>query len=168
MDRCGHETKYLVWTKWGNDGESFESGRTELREQCADCGRLLAGARRHSLAGRNTPWVDLGGLKLREQKRQEALRVQQEEWEERRRQYEADRQAHRERYRAYLLTPQWREKRELVIRHADGLCQGCGIQPAEQVHHLTYQNIGNEFLWELRAVCKDCHERVHSEDMGEA
>jgi hypothetical protein len=34
------------------------------------------------------------------------------------------------------------------------------------VHHVTYKNMGNEFLWELRAICAVCHERVH--DISEA
>jgi 5-methylcytosine-specific restriction endonuclease McrA len=30
------------------------------------------------------------------------------------------------------------------------------------VHHLTYQNAGNEFLWELVAICRECHARYHA------
>lgn len=171
MEKCLHASKNLVWTKCGHDGEPFKSGRTELREQCADCGKLFGGARRKSLAGPDTPWVDAEGLKFRERQRQEAFRRQTEEWHARRERFaedearrEMERQAYRAWYHAYLKTPAWAEKRDLVIRHAEGLCQGCGIQPAEQVHHLTYLNAGNEFLWELRAVCCECHERAHESE----
>ena len=30
-----------------------------------------------------------------------------------------------------------------------------------QCHHLTYENVGEEFLFELVALCSDCHERLH-------
>ena len=33
--------------------------------------------------------------------------------------------------------------------------------PATQAHHLTYEHMGDEFLWELKAVCRPCHERWH-------
>jgi 5-methylcytosine-specific restriction endonuclease McrA len=112
--------------------------------------------------------VDVEGLRLREQQRQETFRAEIKKWERRReedaKREEVERECRRARYHEYLQSPEWRAKRDLVIRHADGLCQGCGIQPAEQVHHLTYQNIGNEFLWELRAVCRECHARVHEGD----
>lgn len=33
-------------------------------------------------------------------------------------------------------------------------------------NHLTYKNMGDEFLWELRAVCPSCHTRAHTERRG--
>ncbi len=64
-------------------------------------------------------------------------------------------------YEAYLRTPEWKAKSRLVIERAGGVCEGCGIERATQTHHLTYTHVGNEFLWELRAVCRGCHERWH-------
>lgn len=65
-------------------------------------------------------------------------------------------------YDNYLRSPEWREKRKRVLRRANGECEGCGDNYAVQVHHLTYEHVGDEFLWELRAVCPACHERVHA------
>lgn len=67
------------------------------------------------------------------------------------------------RYDAYMRSPQWREKRDAVMRRAGGFCEGCGKERATQVHHLTYAHLCAEFLWELRAVCTPCHERIHQE-----
>jgi 5-methylcytosine-specific restriction endonuclease McrA len=64
-------------------------------------------------------------------------------------------------YSQYLQSPAWRKKRDLVIRRAKGMCEGCGEKPVDQVHHLTYDHAGDEFLWELVAVCRPCHDRVH-------
>jgi 5-methylcytosine-specific restriction endonuclease McrA len=51
-----------------------------------------------------------------------------------------------------------------VIERADGLCEGCRSAEAVHVHHLTYKHCGNEFLWELVAICRECHERVHGRE----
>jgi 5-methylcytosine-specific restriction endonuclease McrA len=66
-------------------------------------------------------------------------------------------------YASYLRSPAWKAKREKVLTRANGHCEGCGENTATQVHHLTYQNIYKEFLWELVAICDDCHDRVHQD-----
>jgi 5-methylcytosine-specific restriction endonuclease McrA len=66
-------------------------------------------------------------------------------------------------YDRYLKTPDWLRKRDLVFARANGICEGCGVRPAEQVHHRTYDHVGNEFLFELVALCGACHDRIHDE-----
>jgi 5-methylcytosine-specific restriction endonuclease McrA len=67
-------------------------------------------------------------------------------------------------YDDYLSSPEWRKKREAVLRRADFLCEGCGDATATQVHHLTYERVANEMLFDLVAVCPDCHNRLHAKD----
>jgi hypothetical protein len=90
---------------------------------------------------------------------------QQVEWEHEQAVREAQRQRESERwwaqYNAYLESPQWRRRRELVLSRAGGVCEGCGERRAVQVHHRTYEHVRNELLWELVAVCEDCHRRCH-------
>lgn len=64
-------------------------------------------------------------------------------------------------YRAYLRTPEWQERRLLVLQRAGYICEGCLKAPATQVHHMSYEHCGDEFAWELRAVCDPCHDRYH-------
>ena len=66
-----------------------------------------------------------------------------------------------ERYDAYLDSPAWAHRRQLVLRRAGGICEGCGTEPAREVHHLTYQRVGHEMLFDLVAVCADCHRAIH-------
>jgi hypothetical protein len=66
-------------------------------------------------------------------------------------------------YNQYLKSPAWRERAAMVKRRSGGMCEGCGARAAVQVHHETYAHVGNEFLWELRAICNVCHERIHGE-----
>jgi hypothetical protein len=78
---------------------------------------------------------------------------------------EQERQAQNEEwwrwYNTYLLSPEWQRLREQILHRANGRCEGCGQRKAVQVHHLTYEHVGQEFLWELRAVCNECHDRLH-------
>jgi 5-methylcytosine-specific restriction endonuclease McrA len=64
-------------------------------------------------------------------------------------------------YNQYLKTPQWERKRHAVMKRSQGICEGCRVNKAVQVHHLTYEHVGDEFLWELVAVCRMCHSRIH-------
>lgn len=71
----------------------------------------------------------------------------------------------KQRYDEYLETDEWKVRRELVILRSQGICEGCRRNRASQVHHTTYQNVGEEFLFELVAVCRDCHDRYHKKVM---
>lgn len=64
-------------------------------------------------------------------------------------------------YRRYLQTAEWKERAESVMRRAGRMCEGCRKNPAIHVHHTTYAHVGAELLWELRAVCAQCHHRAH-------
>lgn len=67
-------------------------------------------------------------------------------------------------YERYLQTPKWKAKRDLVMRRACGICEACLEASATEVHHTTYRHVGNEPLFELRAVCGDCHESITKMD----
>lgn len=67
-------------------------------------------------------------------------------------------------YKSYLQTPRWQKKRMLVIARDNGVCQSCLVKPATQAHHLTYDRLYNEPLFDLIAVCKECHESIHGGD----
>lgn len=64
-------------------------------------------------------------------------------------------------YREYLNSDIWKLKRKGVLIRDENLCQECKIKPAEEVHHKTYENLYNEPLEDLIAVCKDCHKEIH-------
>jgi 5-methylcytosine-specific restriction endonuclease McrA len=64
-------------------------------------------------------------------------------------------------YNKYLQSDDWKAKRGKVLERCDGLCEGCREAPATQVHHLTYNHVGDELLYELVGICDACHERVH-------
>lgn len=74
----------------------------------------------------------------------------------------ADDSAFWQAYEKYLVSPKWQERRKKVLSRAAGLCEGCRENAATQVHHLSYEHVGDEFLFELVAVCDACHEKLHA------
>ncbi len=69
-----------------------------------------------------------------------------------------------ESYSKYLASPEWVKKRKKVLKRSQGICEGCGEKEAAEVHHISYENVGNEFLFELVAICSECHDRIHPEN----
>jgi 5-methylcytosine-specific restriction endonuclease McrA len=75
---------------------------------------------------------------------------------------EREREQRRSDYYQYIQGSVWRRKRALVLRRCHGVCESCGEAPATQVHHTVYpENFGDEPLWDLRGVCRPCHELIH-------
>jgi 5-methylcytosine-specific restriction endonuclease McrA len=67
-------------------------------------------------------------------------------------------------YNAYLASPEWKAKRELVWKRDNYKCQACLTGRAQQVHHKTYGNVdfkGNEPCFDLVSICKPCHDLIH-------
>lgn len=67
-------------------------------------------------------------------------------------------------YKVYLRSDKWREKRERVLVRDNYQCQACRAAPATQVHHKTYKHVFDELLWELESICNDCHTRITAMD----
>jgi hypothetical protein len=156
---CSHPRVQMVWTKVGNTGDPLPG--QQLRSQCLDCGQLSTEQHRHALATPNTRVVNLELLNRGIEAREQYWREQSERY---RRNRESEKQEWWAWYSTYLQSDEWRIRRALVLRRANDICEGCRDAPATQVHHLTYAHVGNEFLWELVAICDDCHERYHEID----
>jgi 5-methylcytosine-specific restriction endonuclease McrA len=156
-DHAGAEKRRRVLT----------SGQVRVERQCPRCGHSLGAVKRHPLE--SAPASALPDY-------DEDL--QRQWWERRSARQQALMQASRQResaqwwaqYEAYLLTPAWQDRRRRVLERDGRVCQGClgrsGL-PATQAHHLTYEHVGAEFLWELVAVCTECHRRLHPDRLEE-
>ena len=124
-------------------------GRRVVWRQCIECGHYPGNAL-PAEQGHGAP----DGDEELEQRYEQARREERETIIE----------MHRFDYRAYLQTPEWRARARLVMERAGGFCEGCRKRRADAVHHTTYRNIGNEFLFELLALCHACHARWHGHD----
>lgn len=146
------------------------SGSIQVKEQCQSCGNVNPSA--------------LGGF-TKEQK--DRLPLLDENLRQRRydsirechrathakitlnkgQQYEKKKQDRREawfqQYNKYLDSPEWRRKRELVLKRDNYLCQCCLKNTATQVHHKSYEFVdmeGGEPAFDLVSICPPCHERI--------
>jgi 5-methylcytosine-specific restriction endonuclease McrA len=67
------------------------------------------------------------------------------------------RAARREAWALYLASREWVVLRRSVFQRAHGTCERCYVQPATQVHHVTYIRRFKELADDLRAICEGCH-----------
>jgi 5-methylcytosine-specific restriction endonuclease McrA len=140
---------------------TIAGGATQFRQQCLTCGELIGQAISRASVPPNVPPND-DGLAERYRKHRQA------EYKSIIQRHVRKQKAHdtewRAKYETYLQSPEWKAKRDKVLKRADGKCEGCGERPASEVHHLTYAHVCEEFLFELVALCTDCHARVHHGD----
>lgn len=61
---------------------------------------------------------------------------------------------------------QWKAMRAARLRHDGGLCVFCKCA-AEEVHHVSYENVGEERIEDLRSLCRTCHDACTQLEYGE-
>lgn len=150
---CSHSQKELRQKR--NKG-----GALQYIDQCLRCGRSVGQFRKHSQVVDAPLWdYTLEDKYSDSYKRERAAIIQKHVRIQRNRTVGFWKQ-----YDEYLKSPDWIARREKVFERAKGLCEGCRAKKATQVHHLTYLHVYNEFLFELVAVCDECHERLHAND----
>lgn len=60
-------------------------------------------------------------------------------------------------YKRYLKSDKWDTIRNAIIERDNYRCAICSSRDNLHVHHLTYENVGNEKDEELITLCKGCH-----------
>jgi hypothetical protein len=135
----------------------YSNGTVVAAVQCLHCGR----------ATRNIPTrnVNLNALAPWDAELPERWRERVNAYYQSRR--EQQNQAWWNEYSRHLASPEWQSLRQRVFARANGLCEGCRLRPPVQVHHLTYERLGREMLFDLAAVCLECHESIHGRPIGD-
>jgi 5-methylcytosine-specific restriction endonuclease McrA len=166
LDPCDHEHVDIRAVTCSN-------GAIQYVKQCLNCGEKVGTAMRHAdvaAARGNLEFIapfddalrDRGRAKRDDYRRvmpadeRMAIRAQ-----ERAESFQVQRARLGDWYREYLKSDEWAEKRTLVMYRAGGICEGCRSRKASVVHHLNYDHVGNELLFELVALCRGCHDRCH-------
>jgi hypothetical protein len=62
-------------------------------------------------------------------------------------------------YRAYLRSQAWQQTREKAFEHYGRRCAVCNTKWRLQVHHLTYERLGHEYMSDLRILCWRHHKK---------
>jgi hypothetical protein len=68
-------------------------------------------------------------------------------------------------YTDFLTTPYWKSIAKYVKERDGNRCVKCGADRRLHVHHLNYQNHGDELhhLDDLICVCRKCHRELHGD-----
>ena len=65
-----------------------------------------------------------------------------------------------QKYKAYLCSREWAEKRQAVVKRANGVCERCGLSKVEEIHHKSYDRLFDEPVEDLQGLCAACHKYV--------
>ncbi len=149
--KCAHDS-------WTAAPHQFGAGKVHIIDD-RDPGKLFCGRQLKDVTGK--PSADKPTCKVCLE-RVVSRPEQEKRWASQKAESEAKNERWWAWYDSYLKTEKWHAKRRAVIKRAVGICEGCLFAKATQVHHLTYFHVGEELLFELRAVCDDCHERAHT------
>lgn len=141
----------------------------QIRMQCLDCGRSIGNAIAHNKVHPET----LAALQPFDEELRDSLFNQRlasqavsnrQKAEDIAAQAQRTLEARKQQYAEYLKSERWRQKRRQVIDYQKGTCRGCLSAPIEEVHHLSYDNIGDELLFQLVGLCRPCHAKAHKLD----
>lgn len=67
-------------------------------------------------------------------------------------------------YDRYLHSPHWQETKQKRLDLDEHKCAFCKSTENLNVHHLTYDRIGNENVrHDLVTLCQDCHKKLHEQ-----
>lgn len=153
--QCQHTEKAVYRLRIAN-------GAVQVRECCSACGQGFGSA----MSQKDKAWVEaLPWLpdELAESYDSRRFAEKQRMLVDLARKQYAERGAFTKSYSEYLTSPEWQTKRQLVLKRCGGTCEGCGVKPATEVHHWTYQHLFDELLFELYGLCHGCHERITQE-----
>lgn len=67
-------------------------------------------------------------------------------------------------YEKYISSPGWGRKRKERLFIDKHRCRTCGLSHEEgtslEVHHVSYENFGDEPMSDLITLCRQCHEAI--------
>jgi len=67
------------------------------------------------------------------------------------------------RYQRVLCSALWWERKAELIEVRGCCCEWCGADDEEiELHHLSYEHLGDERDDELVLLCVDCHRQAHA------
>ena len=62
-----------------------------------------------------------------------------------------------EKYQAVLSSERWKNLKDLFIRAQNGKCGRCNKSGKLELHHKTYERLGDEKYSDLELLCASCH-----------
>ena len=148
-----------------------DTGRLTLYEQCIECGKKnkTKGAIKHDLIPNLRDKIAFGEINKYDaeladevgfvfEKYNKYLQIKREQ------NIEKENFSKKILHQNHINSDKWKAMRLKVLKRDDYTCRGCLENPATEVHHITYANLGDEFMFELMSLCRECHSRFHKKD----
>jgi len=135
------------------------NGGYTLQKQCFSCGLKDGKFYKFELVGGGKAVERLPDFNKEletqyyERKREKSIK----EWESKRLE---KRQEFFDEYQVYLQSEKWKTKRLKVLERDNYKCKACESNKATQVHHMSYEFVYDEPLFDLISVCKRCHDKI--------
>ena len=130
-------------------------GRKQLCTQCLECGSKTDGSKWLPQAG-----IDMSKVVAFDECLAETYKAEQNR--NRTKKLASERRERHEEYERYIReSDDWWDIRTKVMQRDDHLCQSCRENTAEEVHHKDYTHLYDEVLYDLVAVCRTCHAKIH-------
>ena len=158
---CAHENKSYCWRVLSN-------GQRRFGIQCLRCGSWYAVSTKKlhpqilDAPDYDEKITNAWDEKIKEYYNFDGVRRQKE--------FEAKKESFREALAEYYQSEEWIRKRGLRHRLNEklfnGLCEMCFGQSATTIHHMTYDRLYNEWIFDLAAICQDCHASLHPHMQG--
>lgn len=64
-------------------------------------------------------------------------------------------------YLQYIKSKEWREFRQIALKHYNYCCAACNAKENLEVHHIHYETLGNESVEDVQILCENCHKKLH-------
>jgi len=143
LPECDHPERVIVQ-------RTYKNGAQVVGPQCQVCGQFTAIKKSTVEDPNSLPRYSLQIKEERSQELREAGRRSLKGW------WEV--------YAQYLNSDEWKSRRVQVMARCLGICEACNICDAVEVHHLTYDHVGCEPLFDLVGLCVGCHEGITDMD----
>lgn len=77
---------------------------------------------------------------------------------------------YRQAYKEYMMSDEWRRKREEIYKKKKGVCQICNkkLGNSYHVHHKNYKHLGKELEGDLMLLCEQCHMKIHHREKSKS
>lgn len=67
-----------------------------------------------------------------------------------------------EEYKRYIKSPQWAQRRAILISKRGGRCEVCGTAQQIKLHHAHYATLTKERTQDVRVLCQKHHLELHA------
>jgi len=64
-------------------------------------------------------------------------------------------------YNEYINSDKWVERKKLYYKNNKKKCICCETTKDIQLHHITYNSLGNELDKDIAPICEKCHKEFH-------